>query len=797
MACAVQKLAPALGRACRKKRVKIGALLLCALLLFHTYPLPQNPRQQALSTVLLDSNGALLAAKIAPDQQWRFPRANQLPAKYIRALLAFEDQYFFYHPGINPFSLLRAAYSNFKAGRVVSGGSTLTMQLARLIRGDPPRNYTNKAIEALLALKLEWHYSKRDILALYAAHAPFGGNTVGFSAASWRYFSQTAVSQHQSGQLTWAEAALLAVLPNSPALIHPGRGRDKLLAKRNRLLKKLFQRGVLTNNQYQLSLLEKLPQKPQALPRFAPHLLDSLIKQHPKRHSFESTLQLERQKPLLALASGQSDRLATRGVNNLAIVVIDNQALNTVAYVGNSTPRGNSKQYAQHVDIATRPRSTGSVLKPLLYALMLQEGLLLSETLIPDVPVNFAGFTPENFDRDYHGAVSAKQALAASRNIPAVNMLKQYGIEKFYDKLQAMGLSSLFRSPQDYGLSLILGGAEGSLVELTQINALLTHIARNGNGAVRVRQLTSNAVADNRAAFPINQGAAWLTLDALLAVARPGNENIWREFSSSQHVAWKTGTSYGLRDAWAIGNSGKYTVGVWAGNASGEGIAGLSGLSTAAPIMFNVFNLLGNAQWIEQPEFALKTVEVCEIDGFLPRGDCETTTTRAPLDSHFQQTSPFFQRIHLDRSRHFRVHGGCEQVSKMHSEYRFVLPPHQAYYWQQNHSQYQALPPWRADCIASLANYTRDMPMQIIYPQSAAKIYIPIELSGKKGRVVFKASHRNPQAKIHWHLNQKFIQSTQHFHHIALDLSSGQHQLVLIDASGNRLQRRFSVMEKN
>ena len=794
----------------QKKRVSLGALFTALLLLFHFSPIPYSPHQQMLSKVLLDKNGVLLAAKIAEDQQWRFPPSTQLPAKYVQALLTFEDKYFYSHPGVNPLAILRALYSNLERGRVVSGGSTITMQLARLIRHDPPRTYFNKTVEVLLAFKLEWHYSKQEILSLYAAHAPFGGNTVGFSAAAWRYFSQTTLGHQSRDRLTWAEAALLAVLPNSPALIHPGRGREKLLAKRNRLLKKLYQKGTLSRNEYQLSLLEKLPEKPQALPRLAPHLLTTLIQKQAETAIFESTLDANIQRPLLALAKGQSQRLAANGVYNFAVVIIDNQALTPLAYLGNYTPsRLDNAQsslaplHAKDVDIATRPRSTGSILKPFLYALMLQEGLLLADTLIPDVPVNFSGFTPENFDREYRGAVTAKQALASSLNIPAVNMLKQYGIEKFYDKLQAMGLSTLLRSPDHYGLSLILGGAEGNLLELTQLNAMLTHLARTGNGApVSAVSLLKTPIipSSNNPAptpnFPIEQGAAWLTLEALLDVRRPGNENTWRHFSSSQPIAWKTGTSYGLRDAWAIGNSGKYTVGVWAGNASGEGIAGLSGLATAAPIMFNIFNLLGNTQWLQAPEFALKAVNICKNDGYLAAGHCEATQTLAPVNSHFQTSSPFHQRVHLDRSGHFRVHGGCEQVKNMRTEHRFILPPHQEFYWKQHHPEYQTLPPWRADCIASLADYTRDMPMEIIYPQRAAKIYIPIELSGKKGQVVFKASHRHAQTKIHWHVDNRFIQTTQYFHHVALQLSGGKHQLTLIDESGNRLQSHFTVLEK-
>lgn len=778
----------------------VMAIIVLAFLLFHFLPLPDALNEQDYAKILLAGNGQLLAGKIAKDHQWRFPPNPVLPKKYVRAVLAFEDKYFYYHPGLNPFSLARAFWANYRAGKVVSGGSTISMQLARIIREDPPRTYRNKLIEMFLAFKIEWHFSKDEILSLYASKAPFGGNTVGIGAASWRYFGRHLQDQNAVSQLSWAEAALLGVLPNSPGLIHPGRSRDRLKKKRDALLKTLYQSGIIDQNDYSLSLLEPLPDKPRPLPRLAPHLLETLLSQHPDRDLFSSTLNARLQSKINALSRLTGKHLAADGVHNLSVVVIDNQTLQTTAYIGNHTSGTNTRLHGRSVDIANRPRSTGSILKPLLYALMLQSGDILPNTLVPDIPMDFDGFTPENYDRQYRGAIPAKQALAQSLNIPAVHMLKQYGVSRFHDDLVQLGMTTLFRPPDDYGLSLILGGAEGTLWELTGIYAQLVQIVRKGWGSKTPTAITllNNFNAPHpqqQSRSPIQAGAAWLSLDALLEVRRPGHEHLWRTFANNQKIAWKTGTSYGLRDAWAIGSNGKYTVGVWAGNANGTAIPGLSGLKTAAPLLFQTFEILGHAQWPRQPEYALKEVRTCVNDGYLAAGRCASEKSLAPIRSHFQKVSPFHQNIQLDQGENWRVHGDCENVRNMKTKSWFVLPAAQAYYWQQHHHETPGLPPWREDCVASLANYTDELPMELVYPLEGSKIYIPIGLDGKKGKVIFRVSHRDPNARLYWHIDEHFIRETDLFHDVALDLDAGWHKLIVVDHLGFRLERHFRVLK--
>ena len=294
----------------------------------------------------------------------------------------------------------------------------------------------------------------------------------------------------------------------------------------------------------------------------------------------------------------------------------------------------------------------------------------------------------------------------------------------------------------------------------------------------------------------IQQGAAWLTLQALIDVARPGNDNYWRDFSGSQTIAWKTGTSYGLRDAWAIGSNGRYTLGVWVGNAGGEPASFISGQSSAAPILFDVFDALPSVNWFAKPAHALKIISVCKDDGYLTGGQCEPMDMEIPNISHFDKVTKHHRRVHLDSNEQFRVHSRCETVSNMHARDWFVLPPTQEFYWRQHHSEYKALPPWRSDCLQDLLQVDEDQPIELVYPNEESRIYIPMDLDGKRSRIILKAVHRNPAAQLLWHLDDEFLGETKIFHEREAALEPGLHTLLIVDKQGYRLERRFRVIGK-
>ena len=771
-------------------------LLLIPLFLLFWFSLPEPLFDKPFSRIVLSKNNQLLGAHISKDEQWRFPPLQTTPPKFSAAIIAFEDKRFNHHIGVDPLAIARAFYLNIKQGRVVSGGSTLTMQVIRLAEHNPSRTVWTKFKELFKAMRLELTYSKQEILALYASHAPFGGNVVGLEAASWRYFGRT------SGQLSWAESAMLAVLPNSPALIHLGRHRQSLLDKRNRLLKKLFQQAVIPKLEYDLAILEPLPNKPKNLPRLSPHLLDTLIVQQPQQQRFHTTIDKILQQRINQVSEHHAQTLALTGVNNLAILVLDNLNFEVVAYVGNA-PSKKADKFGQAIDLVHRPRSTGSTLKPFLFANMIEKGQILPETLIADTPVRYSGYRPKNYDRKYQGAVRAKQALARSLNIPAVNLLSLHGVESFLGFLRQMGMTTLHRKSRDYGLPLILGGAETTLWELTTLYANLAQTAQQPatNTADYYRQATvlktGNTHSQRR--NELSPASAWMTLQALQDVTRPEEDGYWRNFTSSHKIAWKTGTSFGHRDAWAIGTTPRYTVGVWVGNAEGEGRQELTGVKAAAPILFDVFNRLSlKNEWFKKPLEQMKEIKICKDDGFLANENCEAKRYWIPKSSYFARTSPYHQRIHVivEGDSLKRVNSQCESVSKMQHISWFVLPPDQAHYYQQHHANYKPLPEWRDDCKTLENSESSDNAIRLIYPRNNTQIYIPTDLAGERGKVVFKAIHRNKERQIFWHIDNQYLGSTQVFHEKAVYLAAGKHKVVLVDEQGNRVEQKFVILEK-
>jgi len=519
-----------------KKNLLLLAGVLTVLVLVALALRPGKLFDDPVCAVLESSDGHLLGARIAADGQWRFPAADTVPEKFAKAIITFEDKRFRYHPGIDPLAVARALRLNARSGEVRSGASTLTMQTIRLSRGDQPRTLREKVLEALLALRLEAYLSKDEILALYAAHAPFGGNVVGLEAAAWRYFGRPA------DELSWAESATLAVLPNAPALIHPGSRRDALLAKRNFLLDKLCAAGCFDELACELAKEEPLPDKPHPLPEIAYHYLETLRKQQGDQ-LYRSRIDYGLQQRAEAVVHRHHETFATNEVHNLAAVILDVHTGQPIVYIGNAGHV--SRAHGDNVDVVQAPRSSGSTLKPLLYGAMLDEGQILPGMLISDIPFHYKDFTPNNFNHTFDGAVPARDVIRRSLNVPSVRMLYEYGVEKFIDLLQHAGFTTITRGADTYGLSLILGGAEIKLCDLAAAYAAMA------------RQL------DGEDSFtPLSRAAVWCTFDVLTEVSRPEEEGDWHTFHSSRTVAWKTGTSYGNRDAWAVGATPDYVVAV-------------------------------------------------------------------------------------------------------------------------------------------------------------------------------------------------------------------------------------------
>ncbi|MBA4053834.1 MAG: penicillin-binding protein 1C, partial [Marivirga sp.] len=517
----------------------VGGVLILLLCIYY-FILPEKLFQDPYSTVLEDSNGDLLSASIASDGQWRFPEVSTVPQKFYQALVVYEDKRFKHHPGVDILSLGRAIKQNIQSGSVVSGGSTITMQVIRLSRKGKPRTIFQKGIEIILATRLELRYTKDEILSLYSAHAPFGGNVVGLEAACWRYFGRS------PQELSWGEAALLAVLPNAPSMIHPGKNRERLKAKRDLLLDRLKVEGIIDAFTCSLSKDEPIPDEPHPLPRLARHLLDRAGKDGYAERKVKSTIQSSLQLRIEQIVNEHHQRLKGNQIFNAAALVIDVNTGNVLAYVGNTDVKENGN-FSEAVDIINSPRSTGSILKPFLYAAMLDEGKILPKTLLPDIPTVINGFSPKNFSREYDGAVPADKSLIRSLNIPAVHMLRTYRYEKFHSLLTHMGMGTLTYPPDHYGLSLILGGAEGTLWDIAGMYAsmarTLTHYTdRPGSNRydkkdfheLRYVSGDSSKAANLEATSWLSAASIYQTFDALKEVYRPGEESGWRYFNSSK-----------------------------------------------------------------------------------------------------------------------------------------------------------------------------------------------------------------------------------------------------------------------
>lgn len=762
----------------KKFRWFYSGIFLLFFIWFIFFSLPRPLFQVATSTILLSEKGQLLGANIAEDGQWRFPENDSVPKKFKTCITQFEDAYFQQHFGVNPVSLFRAIKQNFSSGKVVSGGSTLTMQTIRLAKKNPRRTYTEKLIEIIQAVRLELGYSKEEILLKYASHAPFGGNVVGVDAASWRYFGKL------PHQLSWGESATLAVLPNAPSLIYPGKNQEKLKQKRNRLLLKLKNESLITEDDYVLAISEPLPQKPNPIPQKAYHLLQTASKMH-KGERLKSSIDYNLQQQLNDLTSRYHKTLRAKEIHNLAVMVVDVESGEVKAYIGNSKEQENL--HANRVDIIHSARSSGSVLKPFLYEKMLHDGKLLPKMLLNDTPSDIT----QNFNKQYNGAVPADIALARSLNIPAIDMLRKYGVEKFHHHLQKLEFKTIDKPAIHYGLSLIVGGGEITLWDLSQayrnMAYQLNHAKEKKWNQTISYFLDSN---DKETKSPFQVQSTYLTVKALQEVVRPNSEKGWRMFNNAP-IAWKTGTSHGFKDAWAVGITPKYVVAVWTGNADGEGRPGVIGVKASAPLLFEVFNRLPSSSQFVEPSVNWVAVETCKISGYKSGKNCkEIQKIKVPVLAENMAVCPYHKLVHLDDSETYQVNNMCYPVSEIKTKSWFVLPAIQEWYYAKKQPWYKKLPAFHPNC----ENQNRRS-FALIYPKNFTRIFLPIDIKGERQAVVFELAHRQPEKKVFWYLDGEYIATSQYLHKVPLQPNKGKHTLVLSDEAGNRLTKKFTIVE--
>ena len=762
----------------RAAAICVAVLTACVV----AVPVPDPVFPDDYGTMVLDTHGEVLHTYLATDEQWRFRlEGTDLAPKLVTAVLAAEDRRFRTHPGVDPLALSRAVIENLRAGEVRSGASTITMQVARLIR-PKPRTIPNKLFEMAQALKLETRLDKNEILRLYFEHAPYGGNLVGATAASLHYFNRP------PNRLTWAEAATLAVLPKAPTTVTPFRNAELLLKRRNRLLRSLEQDGSIDDQTLRESLFEELPTRAHHMPTVAAHFARQVAAEYSGLNP-RTTLDRGVQERLEDLARRHAVWLSRTGIHNLSILAVETRTGKVRAYVG--SPDFFDHSNGGQVDGVMASRSTGSLLKPFLYAQAFDRGVIHPDSLLRDVPVYFGSYAPVNADRRFSGMVRASEALVRSLNIPPTLLLGEIGVAEFHHFLQAAGMRTLFRSPDGYGLSLILGGAEGTLWDMVRLYRGLASDGRFDG----LTHLEDEPPEDGPQL--LSPAAARLTMEILTEVRRPDDDGVDRTlFTPRRPVAWKTGTSFGKRDAWAVGATPDWVVGVWVGNFSGRGNASLGGARAAAPILFAALDLLPGhreGEWYHAPA-DVAAIRLCSDSGFRAGDDCpKTHISQRPWRAPQVPACPYHRSFWIDSETGYEVCSRCWNAGAQQRVTRLILPADAAQLMRRAGHRIDSSPIHNPDCPVSSPH----RPLRILYPAAETTLLVPRDIDDRPERITLRASHTSAEATLHWYVDGNYHGRTSGDHSVSLALGRGRHRIEIIDQDGRAANTSFTVERRS
>ncbi|EHB2723067.1 penicillin-binding protein 1C, partial [Campylobacter lari] len=663
------------------------------------------------SKVLLDKNKEILSVFLDSNEQWHL-ESEFIPQKLKSAVILYEDKNFYSHYGVDFLALIRAFKNNLFSSKR-SGASTISMQTIKLLEQNK-RTYFNKFNEIIKAFALESACEKDEILKLYLNNAPYGGNLVGVASAGLFYFEK------DLKDLTWSEAALLAVLPNNPGLINLEKNKDRLLKKRNALLDRLFEKGYFSKDILTLAKAEKLPSF-KTRKNLAPHLARRLLAD---KEQIVSSIDKKIQIKFEEKAKEYSYKLQQKGIKNLAILLADAKTNKVLAYVG-SNDFYDFASFGQ-VDGVIAKRSVGSTLKPLLFAFAIDEGLIVPESLMLDVPTFFSNFAPQNANKKYHGFISAKESLQKSLNVPFVSLLAEYGYEKFFYKLKDI-LDFEDENFKKYGLSLILGTKEFSLEDMVKI-----YLGLGNYGNFKELLYEENAFIKKDKKL-ISDGASFLTLQTLKDLDRTG----LRQYDFNTIISWKTGTSYGRKDAWAIGTSPKYTLGVWVGNFNGEANANLYGVSIAGELFFELLSLLDGINLEFEKPNDLVSIKIENQTGYRYDYKFDFKEVLYPQSANVLRTSPFLKEVFMYKNKEIN----SLDENFIHAKKKIILnlPSHaQAFFAKEKHN----LPSF-------------NQKLKIIYPLNNLNIILPKDLKSKQ-KLLVKISNPKKE-KLFWYLNQELI----------------------------------------
>lgn len=741
------------------------------------FPFPVKRLAPAPSTMVLDNRGAPMRFFLAPDQAWRFPVAlDEVAPVFLDAVLASEDRHFFHHPGINPISLLQAAVADLRAGAVVRGGSTITMQVARLAE-PKPRTLVSKVVECFRALQLESRFTKREILGFYVNMAPYGGNLVGVGAASWFYFGKA------PSQLALAEAALLTAIPRSPGRFHPVRHPQAALKARASVLAAMAEARAASPAQAEEARTHELPGRLKPPPLVGPHFAQMVLAREGRVPRIRTTLDSRVQEFCRQAMRSRLVELRSQGVENAAVVVLDVKTREVLALAGSA----DFLDEARHgrVNAALANRSPGSALKPFLYAAAFQDGLLAPESLLLDIPLAQGGYDPHNYDGTYRGRVEAREALIHSLNTPAVRLLAEEGPERFLALLRQGGLRGLDRPASHYGLSLVLGGGEVNLLDLTNLYATLAQgglhgppVFTPGAGGERTRLFSPEASA--------------LVTDILSRLERPDLPGGVERARGVPAVAWKTGTSFGHRDAWAVGFSSRFAIGVWTGNVQGQAVKGISGARQAAPLLFDLFRALepDGAGLPKTAGLNLAEVEVCALSRQLPGPDCAQRVRMTVIPGVTALgPCPVHRRVLVDAATGLRVAGACLDGREVRQEVVTLYPAELTAWWRSSGVPVPEVPASSPGCPVALDGQGP----RITSPGPAAAYHMRPDAPEVFQRVGLSAQAGPDSGELHWFQDGVLVASRDPGETFFLRLAPGRHRLTVVDGQGRSDSVRYVV----
>ena len=716
------------------------AVFLLFLLLNWIFPVPDNIDY---STIITDNRGEVIHAYLTKDQQWRMKtELNEISPLLSKTIVEKEDKYFYSHPGVNGVAVFRAMVKNIFRMRRTSGASTITMQVARALE-PRRRTYLNKFIEMFRAFQLEWKYSKEEILQLYLNLVPYGGNIQGVKSASTLYFKKN------PDHLSLAEITALSIIPNRPSSLVMGRNNDKIMQERNRWLQKFADDKVFTQKEIQDALDEPLNATRGVVPKLVPHLAYRLQKSG--SDIIHTNIELNTQLKIEKIVEDYSRSLTLKNIRNAAVVIIDNHTHNVITYVGSANFYDTTD--GGQVNGARAIRQPGSTLKPLLYGMCIDEGLLTPKMVITDVAVNYSGYAPENYDKQFNGFVTMEYALEHSLNIPAVKGLQWLGKDKFIQTLSGCDFQQVRKDQKKLGLSLILGGCGSNLEELTGLYTLFAN-----EGKYIRPNYTQPDSAKNNAVFSktvLSKAATYMINETLSKVNRPDFPLNWQSTERMPKIAWKTGTSYGRRDAWSIGYNKNYTVGVWVGNFSALGIPELSGANVATPLLFRIFNTIdydSDQEWFTQPKDC-EIRMVCSETGLPPAAHCTTTVTDyfIPLISGTQVCNNQ-EELAVSPDEKISYCKTCQPENGYKKMWYTIVSPEMQHYFDEHHIMYKQIPPHNPNCERVFAS---GAPV-ITFPKNGAEYLIskkhpePLQLTCNAG---------NDAAKVFWYINDRFYKS--------------------------------------